>query len=52
MAQANLKWKLIGEDEKIYKVADGVELLHFGPGHSFGILCLLVKLPKAGNYNN
>jgi N-acyl homoserine lactone hydrolase len=47
--KANLKWKLIGDDEKIYKVADGVELLHFGPGHSFGILCLLVKLPKTGN---
>ncbi|MCL1829172.1 MAG: N-acyl homoserine lactonase family protein [Oscillospiraceae bacterium] len=45
---AKLNWKLLGDDEETVSIADGVELLHFGPGHSFGILCLVAHLPEHG----
>jgi N-acyl homoserine lactone hydrolase len=45
---AGLNWDLVPDGETVVKVADGVELLHLGPGHCYGILCLAVHLPKSG----
>jgi len=43
-----LKWNLIKADEKSREIARGVTILNFGPGHAFGMLGLLVELPKTG----
>lgn len=43
------KWKLIGDEGNIVKFLDGINLLSFGSGHSFGMLGLLIELPKTGN---
>lgn len=45
-----LKWKLLERTPAEYKLADGVTIVNFGPGHSFGMLGLLVELPNAGNF--
>jgi N-acyl homoserine lactone hydrolase len=47
--KADLQWKLIGNDVDIRKLVDGVHILNFGSGHSFGMLGLLLELPKTGN---
>jgi len=47
--RAGLRWKLIGDEGKIVKFLDGIHLLSFGSGHSFGMLGLLLELPKTGN---
>jgi N-acyl homoserine lactone hydrolase len=47
--KAGLRWKLIGNDVNILKLVDGVHILNFGSGHSFGMLGLLLELPKTGN---
>jgi len=46
---AGLKWKLIGDEGHVIKFLDGINLLSFGSGHSFGMLGLLLELPKTGN---
>ncbi len=46
---AGLKWKLIGDEGKIVEFMDGIHLLSFGSGHAFGMLGLLLELPKTGN---
>ncbi len=45
----NLKWKLIGQEGSVVPFLDGVSLLSFGSGHAFGLLGLLIELPKTGN---
>ena len=47
--RAGLKWRLIGDEGKIVKFMNGVHLLSFGSGHAFGMLGLLLELPKTGN---
>jgi N-acyl homoserine lactone hydrolase len=47
--QAGLKWRLVGDERSIVKFLDGIHLLSFGSGHSFGMLGLLLELPKTGN---
>ena len=47
--KAGLRWKLIDNNVDIVKLVDGVHILNFGSGHSFGMLGLLVELPKTGN---
>jgi glyoxylase-like metal-dependent hydrolase (beta-lactamase superfamily II) len=47
---ANLNWNLISGDIKEYKITEGVTVLNFGSGHTFGNLGLLVELPESGNY--
>ena len=47
---AKLKWHLLEEGEREYPLAGGVTILNFGPGHTFGMLGLLVELPGSGNF--
>ncbi|NLM21668.1 MAG: N-acyl homoserine lactonase family protein [Peptococcaceae bacterium] len=44
-----LKWRLIGDEGKVVDFLDGIKILSYGPGHSFGMLALLVQLSKTGN---
>ncbi|UWG96354.1 N-acyl homoserine lactonase family protein [Dehalobacter sp. DCM] len=44
-----LKWNLVKETEEPVKLLDGISMLSFGSGHAFGMLGLLIELPKAGN---
>lgn len=47
--RAGLNWRLVGDEGNIVDFLDGVHLLSFGSGHSFGMLGLLLELPKTGN---
>lgn len=47
--RTGLKWRLIGDEGKTVKFLDGIYLLSFGSGHAFGMLGLLLELPKTGN---
>ncbi len=47
--RAGLNWRLIGEEGNMMKFLDGIHLLSFGSGHSFGMLGLLLELPQTGN---
>ena len=47
--RAGLKWKLVGGENNIVKFLDGVNIISLGSGHSFGMLGLLIELPKTGN---
>lgn len=47
--RAGLKWRPIGDEGNIVEFLDGIHLLSFGSGHSFGMLGLLLELPKTGN---
>ncbi|MDR0852670.1 MAG: N-acyl homoserine lactonase family protein [Clostridiales Family XIII bacterium] len=47
--KANYKWRLIREQYEVVDFVDGVKLISLGSGHAFGILALLVQLPKTGN---
>lgn len=44
-----LKWRLIDNKETIIDFLDGVHILSFGSGHSFGMLGLLIELANTGN---
>ena len=43
-----LKWKLIPDDVKTFELFDGITILNFGPGHSYGMLGMLVDFQKTG----
>jgi N-acyl homoserine lactone hydrolase len=47
--RAGLKWRVVGEEGKVVQFLERVYLLSYGSGHSFGMLGLLVELPKTGN---
>lgn len=47
--QTDLNWRLVEPDEGDLTLADGVEILNFGPGHADGMLGLRVELPETGN---
>ncbi len=47
--QAGLTWQKIAPGVREYPLADGVTLLNLGPGHSWGMLGLMVEL-DSGNY--
>lgn len=46
--ECKLKWKLIPDTEKEFELFPGITILNFGPGHSFGMLGLLISFEKAG----
>ena len=46
--ERKLNWKLLPDEEKIIKLLDGVTIYNFGCGHSYGMLGLLLDLPKTG----
>lgn len=45
---AELNWETIDEDEM--ELYPGIRILNFGPGHTYGMMGLLVTLPHSGNY--
>lgn len=47
--RSGLQWRLVENKEDIVDFLDGIHLLSFGSGHSFGMLGLLLELPKTGN---
>ena len=47
---AGLKWKLIAPETREYKVCDGVTVVNYGPGHSFGMMGMLLELSNSGNF--
>jgi glyoxylase-like metal-dependent hydrolase (beta-lactamase superfamily II) len=46
---AQLHWEVVESDSEDREIAQGVRLLNFGPGHTYGMLGLLVALPRTGN---
>jgi glyoxylase-like metal-dependent hydrolase (beta-lactamase superfamily II) len=48
-AKETYDWKLVGEQYKVINFVDGIKIISLGSGHSYGILALLVELPKTGN---
>lgn len=48
--KADLHWELIDDDAEEYELLDGIKILNFGPGHTYGMMGLLVELPGTGNY--
>jgi glyoxylase-like metal-dependent hydrolase (beta-lactamase superfamily II) len=47
--QQNLKWSLFDDSLRFKPLFDGVTIVNFGRGHSYGMLGLLLELPKDGN---
>lgn len=47
--KAGLDWNTIAEDTFETDLADGVKIFNFGSGHTFGMLVMMVTLPKEGN---
>ena len=43
-------WDLIAEEEEERELLDGIRILNFGSGHTFGMMGLLVNLKESGNY--
>ncbi|AWE07676.1 MBL fold metallo-hydrolase [Lysinibacillus sp. 2017] len=44
-----LRWRTIKPHEKEVKLAEGVKIINFGPGHAYGMLGLHIELPGHGN---
>lgn len=44
-----LNWAPIDAETKEIELLDGITILNFGPGHTFGMMGLLVTLPNTGN---
>lgn len=47
---AGLDWQLIPPEVRETKICRGVTAVNFGPGHSFGVVGMLVELPRSGNF--
>ncbi len=47
---AGLDWNTVSDDETEIDLMDGVKILNFGSGHTFGMLGLLVTLPNSGSF--
>ncbi len=47
--KAGLKWHLLGPKQEDFYLLKGIKILNFGSGHSYGMLGLLIELPRTGN---
>lgn len=47
---AQLNWHLVPADMRECPVCKGVTAVYYGPGHAFGMMGMLVELPKSGNF--
>ena len=47
--RAGLNWRLLEADVREIRLLEGVRIFSFGPGHSFGMLGMLLELEKTGN---
>ena len=45
-----LHWNTIPEDEAEYELLDGLKILNFGPGHTFGMMGLQVETKENGTF--
>jgi len=45
-----LHWNLIPDDEEEYELLEGVTILNFGPGHTFGMMGLQVETKNHGTF--
>ncbi len=45
-----VKWDLMADEEEERELLDGIRIIQFGAGHTFGMLGLLVNLKESGNY--
>jgi glyoxylase-like metal-dependent hydrolase (beta-lactamase superfamily II) len=48
-SQAGYRWRLIDAEQAVVDFLPGIRLVALGAGHAYGILALLVELPKSGN---
>jgi N-acyl homoserine lactone hydrolase len=48
--KAEIKWHPIYSDIQKLELDEGVTILNFGPGHSYGMLGLMVNLEKSGKF--
>jgi len=46
---AGLNWEPVVGHLEIKELLPGIEIIALGPGHSFGMLALLVRLTETGN---
>ena len=46
---AKLNWRLIDSDVQEFQLMEGIRVLNLGPGHSYGMLGILVELDETGN---
>jgi len=46
---AGLNWEPVSGQLEIKELLPGIEIITLGPGHSFGMLALLVRLTETGN---
>ncbi|MCD8369680.1 MAG: N-acyl homoserine lactonase family protein [Clostridiales bacterium] len=45
-----VKWRLVDDDLEEMELFPGLKILNFGPGHTFGMMGLLIELEESGNY--
>ncbi len=45
-----LNWILVDDDEEERELLEGIKIINFGPGHTFGMMGLLVSLKESGNF--
>ncbi|MGN0371200.1 MAG: N-acyl homoserine lactonase family protein [Enterocloster sp.] len=45
-----ISWSLIDDEEEERELLDGIRIMNFGPGHTFGMMGLLVSLKESGNF--
>lgn len=43
-------WSLVDDEEEERELLDGIKIINFGPGHTFGMMGLLVTLKESGNF--
>lgn len=48
--QKELPWSLVADEEEERELMDGIKIINFGPGHTFGMMGLLVSLENSGNF--
>ena len=48
--QADITWKTVSEQDGEYPLLDGLTVINLGPGHSWGMLGILVELQDSGSF--
>lgn len=48
--EKELDWEVVPDEEEELELLDGLRVINFGPGHTFGMMGLLVTLKESGNY--
>jgi glyoxylase-like metal-dependent hydrolase (beta-lactamase superfamily II) len=48
-SRQDFKWRFVDKQYEVVDFVQGVKFVTLGPGHSFGILALLLEMPKSGN---